>query len=307
MSWAELLGAPLVTSPVADGVTYDLRTLLGNIPAFVGGAQRAGDDRRVANVDIAVVEDAPAKIHCAPLQVDAVVDGIQSATVMCYRQSRPILLTYTAAGAAVAGPDLAAINETLTIVAAEADRAWVDTVNCGDPALPVATVEGEDPPSVERASQVWVSKIRDRGEKALVADLLAAGARRVVVDGALAGYDVEERLVGVVKTTRTRYLDDEASLYTLPAGWRSAVFTIANPDGSVRHSTYLRLHPNAEAGWDFALVRIETYRRDLIEPACAFALAERQPPGSADARWDRHLTSIAVCEQLLRDRRPPLF
>jgi hypothetical protein len=131
-----------------------------------------------------------------------------------------------------------------------------------------------------------------------------------VVDGSLVARPIRDRVVGVVKTTNRRYLPDESVLWGLPAGWRSPRFKI--PEGSQnvgapRYSCYLRLHDASRQAWNFGLIRLETFDLDLLEPLCALALEERQPAGSLDRRYDRHLAGVRAVEDLLRARRPSIF
>jgi len=298
---------PLIDSPAVHDRPYDLRTLLGGVGSAVYATLPSPDGREQSPVLAEMVEDGdPRPVTGTPLAVSAFVDGVQSTRVLAWRQGRPVALSYLAAGAAGPGPALLGVHERLMITCSSSDLDWVGTVNSGDPAVPVHVLTSTTPPSVAADTAAMLSTLRDELERNLVSGLLDAGADILALDGSLSSRPVDERLVGVVKTTRTRYLPDESWLWSLPAGWRTPIFRIAahGPCRTDRYSCYVRLHDASRAGWDFALIRLEAFTPDLLEALAARTLAERQLPGSSDPRWDRHLQSVAVCEQLLRDRRP---
>ncbi len=74
-----------------------------------------------------------------------------------------------------------------------------------------------------------------------------------------------------------------------------------------RYSCYVRLHDASRMAWNFGLVRLEAFKPELLDPLCALALLERQPAGSHDRRFDRHLSGVRAVEDLLRARRPTVF
>lgn len=301
--------APRMPNPAAAG-GYDLKTFLRSAGSRPRGAFAAPEDRKDSDVAVEVILPGAAQVTAEPAPVFAYIDGVQNQMLVTYRHHRPIVLAYVAAGAAGAGASLLGVRETLAIVCAEADLDWVAEVNPADKPIPVQVVTGATPPEVERSAMGRVQLLRADAEKQLTADLLDHGNRSdlIVVDGSLLGRVADPRLVGVVKTTRTKYLTDETSLYGLPAGWRSAVFRIdAVGQTPPRYSTYVRLHPAVDGSWSFGLIRLESFDPDLLEPMAARAYAERQGPHSGDGRWDRHLVSVATCEKLLRARRPVVF
>jgi hypothetical protein len=299
----------VMDSPAEEGVLYDLRQLLSLLgtPAYM--ASREPPERKDTEVEVEVLEDSPLKVTGSPLAVDAFVDGIQSSMVLTWRDSRPVYLAYIAAGAAGPGPDLVGLAERLLLIASVEEQDYLDEINPADQPIPQVLLPATIPPEVERTAGAEVGRVRDLLERTLVERLLAAGARYLVLDGDLMSRTPDVRLVGVVKTSRTRYLPDESVLWTLPAGWRSPIFRIPphGPSRTDRFSCYLRLNSAANSPWDFGLVRLEAFDRDLLMPLAARVLLERQPEGVSDSRWDRHITSVAVCEQLLRDRRPVIF
>lgn len=292
---------------------YDLPKLFQQIG--VSQLVRAAIDppeRHDADVEVQMLETDPVPVRGEPLPVDGFVDGIQNALVVAHHGHRPVHVAYTAAGASgpgPRGPRLSGLVEQLAIICSSADRGWVDEINPVANPLPVTELDVTSPPEVGRAAALELGSARDGAERQLVTQMLADGVDRLVVDGALAGRPADSRLVGVVKTTRTRYLPDEKVLWGLPAGWRSPVFLLP-PSGGCRvdrYSCYVRLHDASRAPWDFGLIRLETFDAELLDSLAVLAFAERQFARSRDGRWDRHLESVAVCEKLLKARKPRVF
>lgn len=294
---------------------YDLRRFfhaVGN-PTFGAGLNAEPPDRRDTPVAVEVFEQDPAqsRVTAEPLAVSAFVDGVQSSLVVTHRDHRPVYLTYQAAGAVGEAAQLIGLKERLTIVCSTADRDWVDSVNQDDSPLPVSEVVDVTPPDVERAAYAQLGDWRERLERSLVEELVDAGRGPLVVDGSLLARPQNPQLFGVVKNVvRTRYLPDEAVLYGLPAGWRSARFRIpSGADGcpSDRYSCYLRLHDASRYAWSHGLIRLESFDPAHLDALAARAMVERQSASSGDGRWDRHLHSVAVTEKVLRARRPNVF
>lgn len=293
---------PIVDLP-QDGEPLDLRNVL-KLQTVAGNAG-AVVDRDPTDSEVEIVDSKPAPISADALQVDAYIDGIQAALTLTYNQGRPIRLAHVAAGAANASPDLVGVVERLTIVASESDQQWISE-NLGQDNFPVSYVAATTPPQTETGTAHAVTNLREHCESTLAAELLGSGAARVCVDGDLLNRPRDSRCFGVVKSVKTRYLDDESQLWTLPQGHRSAIFTISG-HGTDRHSCYVRLHSARFRPWSHGLVRVETYDLEDLEPAAARALHDRQPASSNDPRWDRHLAPIRATEQLLRSRRPAVF
>lgn len=301
--------------PAATYVTetpmYDVKTFLRSAGARSHGPLSSPEERKDSDSGVEVIVENAAQITAAPAPVAAFIDGIQNQMIVTYRGHRPVVLSYCAAGAAGAGAELIDVQENLSIVCSAADGDWVTEVNTGPSPIPVSHVPDGTPPEVERNVMGRVQWMRSEAERELTDRMVTASGRvgdLVVLDGSLLGRTPDPRLVSVVKTSRTKYLADETSLYGLPAGWRSSVFRI-DPVGATpaRYSTYVRLHTAAEGSWSFGLIRLEAFDADLLEPLAARAFVERQGPSSGDGRWDRHLVSVATCEKLLRARRPAVF
>lgn len=289
----------------------DLRTFLRNLgtPAFAPGPTTAPPER-VAPEDPAELLEAniPLIVDADPTPIDAFVDGTQSITTLTWREHRPVHLMWVAAGAVGAGGRPLELIEDLRVTCAEEDREWLSELG-GDVPLHVLAGSADDPGSLDRDASRALGAIRETLERQVVTNLLTVGTGAIVVDGSLVGRPTSPRLMGMVKTTATRYLEDESVLRRLPVGWRSPRFTMPNRSGGPgRSSCYLRLFDASTASWDWGLVRIEAFDPELLPGFCARALAERQNPnGTRDPRWDRHLTGVRSCEEFLKSRRPGAF
>jgi hypothetical protein len=212
---------------------------------------------------------------------------------------------YLAAGAVAVDGSLLAHRERLWLAVAEADRAWVDAAGSD---IPVDVRPDDTPDRVGAHVGQELTAVREELERAVVVDVRGDGI--VLVDGSLVGRDPGNDVVGIVKTTRRIYLPDESSLHSLPERHRSARFTIpagAHGASTDRYSTYVRLHDAALHAWDHALIRVETFDPDLLDPVAAYAYANRQPVRSSDSRADRHLAPVRAVEVQLRARRPDVF
>jgi hypothetical protein len=248
-----------------------------------------------------VLDTDPADIRSvAPLPVTAVVDGIQSVRVVTYRDHRPVHLIYVAAAAIGEESCVHGIKEELSLLVSAADEEWARSL---PGSVPVVVLDETSPFSLAAAGILAVGGARDRLERAVVADLLERNVGTIAVDGSLLGRPATDSLIGVVKTTRTRYLADESVLIGLPEGWRSPRFIL--PTGQA--SCYVRLRSAENRGWDYGLIRLESSNPDLLDAAAAFCLAERQGLGNTDRRGDRHLASVAAVELFLKGRKPPVF
>jgi hypothetical protein len=289
---------------------HDLRAFFKAVGRFSGehADMTSVPDRDAPDDPAEELDPSPLKVTADPLAVDGFVDGIQASLVVTYRAHRPVFLSYVAAGAVGPGAKPLGLRERLAIVASSEDREWVDSVR---QSLPVEELSAVDPPDVQRDASSWLGSTRESLERAVVADLTEREAVKcLAVDGTLLGRPHSTRLVGVVKTTRRRYLADESCLFGLPAGWRSPRFRIdpssAGP-APARYSCYLRLHDASASSWDHALIRLEAFDPDQLDGLAARCLVERQVAAGGDRRWDRHLASVRACEEFLRARRPAVF
>jgi hypothetical protein len=295
------------TGSPAGGV-HDLRGLFRAIGSFSGTkAATSIEPRSNCDVPVELLEDVPARVGGSALTVSGFVDGIQSSLVVTHRQHRPVHLNYTAAAAVDRNIRPIGIREQLELVVGEDDLDWARSLQS---TVPLSVLPAADPAETERLAVMGLGGTRERLERGLVDDLLLEDAGRLVLDGSLVARPADPRLLGVVKTTRRRYLDDESVLWGLRSGWRSPLFRI--PAGSQaypadRYSCYLRLSDAAEAAWDHGLIRLEALDPELLEPLASLCMQERQHARSSDPRGDRHLRPVRMCEELLRARRPAVF
>lgn len=307
----DLLGAtvcPVTDMEISSG--YDLREFFRRVGGFSG--ERAGlatpKDRPMVDQVVELLDDnVPHQVQADPLTPAGFVDGIQSSLCVTYRQHRPVLLSYVAAGCLSPSGDIVGAQEKFFVVASAEDREWFDSLSTR---IPLVELVEKQPEPVLRAASAYVSDTRDNLERQLVVDLLDGGAETLVVDGSLTKRPPRAGVVGVVKTTRRQYLPDESVLWGLPAGFRSPRFRI--PAGSQgvqvdRFSCYLRLQDAQRHAWDFGLVRLEAFALDELDPLAALALSERQSSRSGDLRFDRHLSGVRAVEDVLRARRPNVF
>lgn len=294
---------PHVTDP------HDLRSFFRSVGRFVGerSLTTSPPERPEPDRPVEMLDDTKSQVTAVPLDVAGFVDGVQAAVTVTWREHRPVYLTYTAAGCVGERGALLASCERIDIVCSHLDVDWA--LGLGS-SIPLSVLDESRPDLVERAALARLGADREVLERKLVTDLATSIQTHVVVDGSLVGRPVTDKLVGVVKTSRRRWLSDETVLWGLPAGWRSPRFKI--PAGSQgvsadRYSCYLRLFDASNRSWDHALVRLESFDPELLDPLCALALDERQNPRAGDPRYDRHLASVRACEQVLRARRPAVF
>lgn len=293
----------------ASNEPYDLRKFFLSVGSFSGerALAQAPTVRIDADVEVELLDPGPSEVTAPALEVAGFVDGIQNALCVTHRSHRPIYLTYAAAGAVTPAGRPLRVRERLNVVASVADTDWVEALGTD---IPVVYLTEERPDLLAGRAVELLGGERENLERALVEDLVDDGAFPLLVDGSLVGRPVRPELVGVVKTVTRRYLPDESVLWGMPARWRSPRFRI--PAGSQgvsadRYSCYLRLHTASSRAWDFALIRLEAFTPDILDPLAALALAETQSSRSGDHRFDRHLAGVRAVEQMLRARRPAVF
>jgi hypothetical protein len=284
---------------------YDLRSLFKAV-GRVGG--RGGENAAVERVDsaeeIAVIDEHPLEVTCEPLAVSGFVDGIQASMHLTHIDRRPVCLYYVAAGALGDGAKPLMLVEKLRIQCAEQDTEWVEGLGSN---IPLEIIPAMAPPEMENLAQQNIGRSRDAAERLVVENMVAADLEGVVVvDGSLLTRPRSNKLVGVVKTTRSRYLGDETVVFDLRKGWRSPRFSIGTGN-STRYSCYVQLIEKSDGAWNLGLIRLESFDIDLLEPMAARCLRETQTASSGDPRWDRHLGSVAAVEHFLKARKPAPF
>jgi hypothetical protein len=284
---------------------YDLRTLFKAVGRVGGrGGDNAAGERVDANEPVEVLDRYPLRVEAAPIDVTGFVDGIQSSMHLTHRDQRPVILSYVAAGALAPGARPVALVERLRLWCAELDVEWSTSVGGS---IPIEVLSDAPPPDMETAALRRIGSSRDDVEREVVNGLVRRNDPGViVVDGSVMTRVRSNRIVGVVKTLKSRYLADESVVWKLPKGWRSPRFAIGSGE-QVRYSCYVQLVDKSEGAWNLGLIRLEAFDVELLEPLAARCLTEAQTASGGDPRWDRHLGSMRAVEDFLRARRPAAF
>ena len=164
---------------------------------------------------------------------------------------------------------------------------------------------------LERAVDL-VQRAREDAERRLAEQWCGVEKSNLFVDG---GISASERMatspctVGVVKSHRTLYVDDQSlgMLLELPRAYRTSVFRITSPHRFTVASWYLRLRNPAGHDPMWGLVRVES--AELSDPRAMsvradeisrWVLAEGAPVALPDSRWDKMAYGIRNCEEFLR-------
>lgn len=302
-------------------VEYDLRTMFHAI----GGLRTINEPPDVDDLaerpdsfeDIDLYDEDARPIGATPADVAAWVDGIQASMRVCYREHRVVRLMFVAAGAVTTTLDPVMLeddtgqlqparHEQLQLLVSATDDPWVDQIRGN---VPKFVLDETNPADLERESAATPGRLREQAETRLVTQLLGANLGLIAVDGALSRHhNGDRRLVGIIKSTGTRYLPDEQVLFDLPAGWRSPRFTLkGRGDTHDRTSCYLRLAASDNQRWNHALIRLETHDPDLLDPVAAACLKQVQFDPTADSRFDRQVQPIRGVEKWLRARQPAIF
>lgn len=176
-----------------------------------------------------------------------------------------------------------------------------------------ADKNGEYPsqhPSVllERAMRA-VDEDRQKLEERLAEAWCARCEAPLFIDGGISGsasVATSARVVGVVKSHRTLYVEGEALriVLGLKQGERSSVFRVSPRSRSSVLSWYLRLR--AAEGRDalWSLVRVEIAEseraRERADEVSRWVMAEMTPLSLPDGRWDKMAYGVRDCEEFLR-------
>lgn len=287
----------------------ELRPFLQALGGPLGRAPLDVQERLEPEDPATLLEDDIVEVTAAPPPPASTVflDGIQSATTLTYRNHRPLTLAMAGAGAVTGRLEPVMVEETLDLLAARADIAWAEEQGC--PTAIRCISESDAPTDVEREVGNCLGQERDALEVLLTQRLALDDQWDLIcVDGGLAGRPGDHRIVGIVKTTNTRLLNDESVLWRLPEGYRSPAFQLpphyGGSDAAPRMSAYVRMRDASDAAWQTGLVRVEAYSKEALDLAAATALAYRQPTATTDPRGDRHISPIAHVETWMRSRRP---
>lgn len=288
----------------------DLLRLMQTSSHTGGAAQEANQERDLPEQPAALLDESSVPVQdVAPLHPSAFVDGIQTSLKLGYREHRPIYLNYVAAGAVRGDTRVITTHKRLDVVCAEADADWLRENGCN---VPIIELSEEAPYKIAALASQELAGIRSGLERKVARVALDTTDGPVVIDGHLFGYERDSRLIGIVKSTNTRYLLDETILWSLPEGWRSPRFLLEGIRGAKemskksRVSAYYRLMDATARGWDFGLIRVESWDANLIDMSCAMAREQRVAPGEYN-RWDRHLRGVTNVEKILKAQRPTVF
>ena len=289
--------------------TIDIRDLLNSVgsSSFERALLAPVVKRTKPDFPSILLENNSKKVEVEPLAVSGFMDGIQASLCLKYISHRPVYLSYACAGVISGDKNLDSVKESLELVISQEELDWYEGLNFS---MKKYVVPSNDPEVIEHLAATRLSETRNELELASIAGNLESVSGYLVVDGGLVGKNPNSRLVGVVKTTRNKYLEDETLIKNLPEGFMSQRFII--PAGSQgvledRYSCYLRLHDASRRHWNFGLVRLESFDPEILESLASRCLLERQSQGSIDPRFDRHITSIKTCEDKLRANRPSIF
>lgn len=287
----------------------DVRKLLSSVgsSSFERALLTPQGKRTKPDFPSVMLEKKSKEISGDPLMVSGFLDGIQASLCLRYIEHRPVYLSYAAAGVITEEKDLNSVKESLELVMSSKEKAWYNSI---DYSMKQFFIEEEEPEEIELKAANRLSEQRNLLESSSIEENLNAREGFLVLDGGLVGKKIDPRLVGVVKTTRNKYLEDESILRDLPEGYMSPRFMI--PEGSqgvlaARYATYVRLHDASKRHWNFGLIRLESFDPEVLEMLAMRCLLERQSSRSMDARFDRHITSIKSCEEKLRANRPSIF
>lgn len=159
-----------------------------------------------------------------------------------------------------------------------------------------------------RCAQTAISNQRERLERALAHRWLERGHDGwLAIDGALreqVQFQADSCVIGIAKSHRAQFFEgaDQAKVFGLKRGQRTSVFSV----GGAVFTWYLRLHEPADASPLYGLIRVEAprYEDGLADEISAWLLNETRPTSHPDARFDRMLYPIRLCEEWIRSRMP---
>ena len=287
----------------------DVRKLLTSLgsSSFERALMAPAGKRTKPDYPSIMLEHEIKQVEDQPLKVSGFIDGIQASLCLRYIDHRPIYLSYAAAGVITEEVELNSVEESLEIVMSKLEEEWFESIEYP---MNKYLIDNWEPEEIEYQAAQRLSQQRNMLEEKSIAKNLAEREGFLVLDGGLVGKTINKRLVGVVKTTGNKYLDDETKLRSLPEGFMSPRFII--PAGSQgvtvdRFATYVRLHDASKKHWNFGLIRLESFEPGILESLAMRCLLERQSTRSMDPRFDRHITSIKSCEDKLRANRPSIF
>jgi hypothetical protein len=161
---------------------------------------------------------------------------------------------------------------------------------------------------LERAIRA-VDQERERLEDQLAEAWCARGEAPLFIDGGIsrsARVASSSSAVGVIKSHRTLYVEDDALriVLGLGKGERSSVFSVSPRSRNSVLSWYLRLRDAKGHDAMWGLVRVEV--AECVRPAeraddiSRWVMAETTPLSLPDGRWDKMAYGVRDCEEFLR-------
>lgn len=288
----------------------DLPQLLKHLNYSSSVLQSALDnyERLPLGSEIEIVDDSPKIINEDHSLISGFIDGIQGIKILGFRDLRPYALSYASAGCTDDVANLLIFAENISLKCTELDREWAESLPGN---IPVRAVDSQDVWNIGPKLVEDLASDRVKLEHSVAAKALTSiNGGLLIVDGSLVGHPYDERMVGVVKTMHQQYLPDESFLESLKENYRSLIFKIpAGFKGSTRdrYSCYLKMFPLTNSHVSYGLVRVEVFSLEMMDAACSSILADRQSIMSADKRYDRHLSGVSVCENVLKSKKPAFF
>ena len=161
---------------------------------------------------------------------------------------------------------------------------------------------------LERAIRA-VDQERERLEDQLAEAWCARGEAPLFIDGGIsrsARVASSSSAVGVIKSHRTLYVEDDALriVLGLGKGERSSVFSVSPRSRNSVLSWYLRLRDAKGHDAMWGLVRVEVAECDRpaerADEISTWVMAETTPLSLPDGRWDKMAYGVRDCEEFLR-------
>lgn len=233
------------------------------------------------------------------------VDGIQSCILIKYENYHPIYLIKIVAGAIDKDNQVVYKDEVTKVVTSEINN---ETLKANFKKDELHFIESLDPHDTTIYAEKFIASVRNELEMRVVEYVGKTYPQSfTVIDGSIFNATINNNVVGVVKSTNSKYFNNEAELFNLPEGEISKIFSIKRTtDGETKvvYSCYLRLFTNIDMAWNYGLVRLESFSPDSLEEIAKTIFTYRQENPFKDIRGDRHLAPIKNLEDILKYELP---
>lgn len=233
------------------------------------------------------------------------VDGIQSCILIKYENYHPIYLIKIVAGAI--GKDNLVTNkdEVTKVISAELNKESLKELFAENE---LHFIDSSDPHDTTIFTEKIIANMRGELEMNVVKNVSDREPNSLIVlDGSICNLPAQVNIVGVVKSTNSKYLKNENEIFSLAEGEISKIFSIdkhSEGDNKVLYSCYLRLFTNNEMAWNYGLVRLESYFPENLKEVAKIVFDYRQDNPYKDIRGDRHLAPIKNLEDILKYELP---